>query len=603
MITYVAEHNDKLYDALFEDIRNSTGITEVRSIEEYFMHLQEIAEFVIKGPEVNGVRTPRPDKTYFLRLPVDENMVNINANTRNITLSEAYRRNGVAVVGDAYAETLWFSIDRYYDLQDLYLTKVFIFWELPNKDKVKGCSEPAFRDIHSEAGKLIFSWTIPNLLTETAGNVKFYVSFQSNDGSYIFNTLPQTAKINATLDAKINEVTSDGVNQESILKRLHSTTDVGAIVVARPNISECSSDGEVDILTEDNPVQYIDVCAYSYQDGCTLEYTLYKNGQPYSAPVEDVYVETKDIASNEHKTYYDALHNVIDFIPGAYEKGKRFTIGGVGSYQCKVVAYKIVGNSQVPNYSAPAYSTRWLWEEPTVFQIQKNTVTFKDNEFGIIYKASDTHPNDQGLVIAWPMANPNDSKQQKSATYKAEINIAPVAGAVTTDTQIIFSNDNATQEVVIANPFVDAQDNLVVGTSEISIKFSKVLNNMSIPANEDKRPEIKLSIQSEAQSYDISTIVLSDTLIKTGENITVTLDASELLEAQEYYYCWQRQSNGKWVDATNLALIDKSKHTISDSFGNSGTYQLKIVAKYGKDHSESYSSIAEKILVVYSVAV
>ena len=102
-------------------------------------------------------------------------MITINANTRSIVLPENYRKTGIAVAGDTFAETLWFKIDRYYDLQDLSLTDIYIFWELP--DKTKGYSTPAFEDINSEAGQLIFSWTIPDLLTANAGNIKFYVSF------------------------------------------------------------------------------------------------------------------------------------------------------------------------------------------------------------------------------------------------------------------------------------------------------------------------------------------------------------------------------------------------------------------------------------------
>jgi hypothetical protein len=136
MITRITEHNDKLYDALFADISKTITNDETASVdtlsitklEEYFGNLQTIGTYV----------GAHPDKAYFLRLPVDEDMITINANARSITLPETYRKNGIAVAGDTFAETLWIKIDRYYDLQDLYSTNIYIFWELP--DKTKGYS-------------------------------------------------------------------------------------------------------------------------------------------------------------------------------------------------------------------------------------------------------------------------------------------------------------------------------------------------------------------------------------------------------------------------------------------------------------------------------
>jgi hypothetical protein len=332
MITHIAEHNNKLYDALFADITETTRIT-VRTIEEYFLNLESIAQYVIGTSSApNG----HPEKTYFLRLPVDENMVAIDANTRTINLSEAYRKNGIAVVGDTYAETLWFKIDRYYDLQDLSLTNIYIFWELP--DKTKGYSQPAFKDIHSEGGKLIFSWTIPELLTQTAGNVKFYVSFQAGTSTaantYVFNTLTQTAKINSTLDAKLSgdaAVESDAVTKSSILSRLHNTTNVGTIVVARPQISSCTSTADVTLLSASNASAYIDVYAYSSDDAAVLSYVLYKDGNDSGLTATSIRTKTNDTVANPHKTYYsaatgdDKLDDVTN-LAEAYEEGKRFVI-------------------------------------------------------------------------------------------------------------------------------------------------------------------------------------------------------------------------------------------------------------------------------------
>ena len=614
MITHIAEHNDKLYDALFADITSSTGIT-VRTIEEYFLNLESIAQYVIGTTPTNG----HSEKTYFLRLPVDENMVAIDANTRIINLSDAYRKNGIAVVGDTYAETLWFKVDRYYDLQDLSLTNIYIFWELP--DKTKGYSQPAFKDIHSEGGKLIFSWTIPELLTQTAGNVKFYVSFQagtSTANTYVFNTLTQTAKINSTLDAKLSDeaVTSDAVTKNSILSRLHNTTNVGTIVVARPQISSCTSTTDVTLLSESTASAYIDVYAYSSDNAATLSYVLYKDGNSSGLTATSIRTKTKDTVANPHKTYYSAAtgSDKLDDLTNlaeAYEEGKRFVVTSKGSYQCQVIATISIdhdNSSQTPaisNTSAPAYTHRWVWETPTDFVLKNDAVVFENNTKGIISAADD---NDKTLIITWPY-DPKDSAQQQKAIYSAEVSVAQVVGGATVDTQTYTSYNNQGQpvdktEIELGNPFTTTGENpaLVVGTSVVTVKFNKSLNNESVYTDAN-RPQLTLNIQSEAQAYGANGITIAPVLVQTNANTTVTLATTDIRSAQSYQYCWQRQSGGSWVDATSLTPItDLSHPTFTSKFSASGTYRLKIVTKFGQDTKETFSTAAEKLLTVYSVS-
>ena len=615
MITHVAEHNDKLYDALFADITSAISGVTVRTIEEYFLNLEAIAQYVIGTTPTNG----HSDKTYFLRLPVDENMVAIDANTRTINLSEAYRKNGIAVVGDTYAETLWFKVDRYYDLQDLSLTNIYIFWELP--DKTKGYSQPAFTDIHSEGGKLIFSWTIPELLTQTAGNVKFYVSFQagtSNSNTYVFNTLTQTAKINSTLDAKLSDeaVASDAVTKSSILSRLRNTTNIGTIVVARPQISSCTSTTDVALLSASAASTYIDVYAYSSDNAAVLSYVLYKDGNSSGLTSTAIRTKTKDTVANPHKTYYSAATGTdtlddLTNLAEAYEEGRRFVVTSKGSYQCQVIATISIdhdNNGQtaaISNTSAPAYTHRWVWETPTDFVVKNDAVVFENNTNGIISSASD---NDKTLIITWPH-DPKDSSQQQRAIYSAEVSVAPVTGGTAVATQTYTSYNNQGQpvdktEVELGNPFVTAGENpsLVVGTSTVTVKFNKSLNKESVYADAS-RPQLTLNIQSEAKAYGANGITISPALVQTHANTTVTLDTTDINAAQTYWYCWQRQSGGNWVDATNLTQITNlSNPTFTDSFGTSGTYRLKIVTKFGKDTKETLSTAAEKLLTVYSVS-
>ena len=625
MITRLAEHNDKLYDALFKDITDTiTGVT-VRTLEEYFLNLQAIGTYVIG----TSPSTAHPDKTYFLRLPVDENMVEINANTRTIILSEAYRKNGIAVVGDTYAETLWFKVDRYFDLQDLSLTNIYIFWELP--DKTKGYSQPAFRDIHSEGGKLIFSWTIPELLTQVAGNIKFYVSFQVGTATvptYIFNTLTQTAKINATLDAKISSdgINNDNVTGSTILNRLHNTTNVGTIVVARPQFSSCTSSTDVALLTTPTASANIDIYAYSSDNAAVLSYVLYKDGNTSNIPATTVRTQTKDTVANPHKTYYsaltgnDVLDNPID-LTQAFEEGKRFTISEKGSYQCQVVATITINQDhdnnpetaavQLQNTSAPAYTHRWVWETPTEFVVKEDAVVFENNPYGIITSNAD---NNKNIKITWP-SDPKDSVQQKSAIYTAEVSIAPITGAATTSPVTYTSNGEPTFTFALSNPFLTAATQsspatLVVGESTVSIKFRKSLNKVNMPTSDSDRPTVTLKIQSEAKEYPSSSVTIINpavaasmqNMVPVGGTINVSFVTTDFVSSQTYYRCWQKQNGNTWVDVSNLTKIENlSSPNFTDSLGQSGNYRLKIVSKFGHDTKESYSSTSGPSIIVYSV--
>lgn len=585
MITKITEHNDKLYDALFADISETITSLSITKLEEYFGNLQTIGAYV----------ADHPDKAYFLRLPVDEDMITINANTRSIVLPENYRRNGIAVAGDTFAETLWFKIDRYYDLQDLSLTYIYIFWELP--DKTKGYSTPAFKDINSEAGQLIFSWTIPDLLTANAGNIKFYVSFQvgdaKNTNTYIFNTLTQTAKINSTLEAKFDTagLQADPTDVEDILNRLRNTTNIGRIPVARPRFSEITSSANVlDNLLSNSKTTKIVVSAYSSDADATIIYTLYKNGVEVSnVESEDVYIKTLDTIANPDKTYYTekgvALDNITD-LSIAHEHGKEYVISTCDSYQCQAIAERTVqiGEGQPQKgKSAPAYSTVWLWEAPTPFTSTDVGAAFVNNPDGII-------TTDTDMVITWPTKE--ETPQQKAAIYEATITVDEVIGGIEIEPKMINSADNKEGAISISNPFIDSINQAILGKSNVNVTFTKTLNKETIPAADDDPIRVVLPIQSAAQPYVATGITFSNNKVFTGDIITVTLDTTDCNSAQEYSYCWQKRSGTDvWTDISGLTKLNISDDSVSftTSFGTSSVYRLKVVTKYYKDKKESYT--------------
>lgn len=81
------------------------------------------------------------------------------------------------------------------------MTDIYIQYYL--NDQVQGYSKAVLMDTNT-AGKVIFGWQISNEITEEAGTLQFSIIFfkkesNSNELSYVFNTLPAQMVINKTL--------------------------------------------------------------------------------------------------------------------------------------------------------------------------------------------------------------------------------------------------------------------------------------------------------------------------------------------------------------------------------------------------------------------
>ena len=166
----------------------------ITSLNEYFHYIDRIK--AIK----NGKYT---------RLPLDENLFEIDADKRSITVPPAFVQNGISVQSDEVAETLYFKIDRYYDATDLAMQNVFIEW----KNSVdEGVSLPWVFDIESEPNYIIFGWPLTSRITSVAGPVQFAVRFYTQDEgapdrlTYSFSTLTQTATVKPGLAFDIADI-------------------------------------------------------------------------------------------------------------------------------------------------------------------------------------------------------------------------------------------------------------------------------------------------------------------------------------------------------------------------------------------------------------
>lgn len=152
--------------------------------EEYWNALKEIQN----DQGVKIVQLPSPDK--FI----------INLDSREISFPERYQGENkklFGVEGDAFAGTIYFEADRYFDDVDLYRTTILVEF-LNGDDKVR-ISPVITKDPYSEPGKLLFAW---NLSREAMfpGDLSFAVHFysvaqDSREFTYSLRTLPATVKI------------------------------------------------------------------------------------------------------------------------------------------------------------------------------------------------------------------------------------------------------------------------------------------------------------------------------------------------------------------------------------------------------------------------
>lgn len=211
------------YTSLFEKLNTilkldgSPDKEKIGDIGDYFLLLEQIKE----------IAYGKDGDPSFLILPIDEEMFAIDANSRSIKIPNSFAKNGIGVKGDELAEIVYFSIDRYFDLMDLFSKdlEILIQWELPNGDK--GLSATINKTCNFIENKVVFGWPISREITKEAGNIKFSVRFYSlatgEDGknyfSYSFGTLTSTVKINPAQDFTFKDVEEGGDFVEKIIDK------------------------------------------------------------------------------------------------------------------------------------------------------------------------------------------------------------------------------------------------------------------------------------------------------------------------------------------------------------------------------------------------
>lgn len=176
---------------------------DITSLDEYFSYIVELNKI---------------SKRYTI-LPLDEEVFEIDANTRTITVPNSFKTNGISVQGDEVAEIVYFRINRFFDAIDLALRDIYVEWKSAAKDEtgkeITGVSIPWVIDTESDPGYIIFGWALSSKITAAAGTVTFAVRFYTFDKEkeileYSLSTLQQTATIKPSLNFDLKNIIMDG---------------------------------------------------------------------------------------------------------------------------------------------------------------------------------------------------------------------------------------------------------------------------------------------------------------------------------------------------------------------------------------------------------
>lgn len=230
---YVSDEDKKI---LGETLKLTNGKFSVTSIDEYFSVLEILAKVVKTVVSNNKGYDAKLYNDKLFIIPFGENDFVIDANSRKIGVPQEFARNGVGVEGDHFVESLYFTIDRYFDTTDFAQSNIMAIVEWINANGEK-CYSPAWTKILSDDDeKLIIGWILTDKATKKAGIVKFSIRLYSLDEEgkleSSFATLVTNVVINPSMNFDLEaagedkiepEFASSGLAHEAVFKRLRSS--------------------------------------------------------------------------------------------------------------------------------------------------------------------------------------------------------------------------------------------------------------------------------------------------------------------------------------------------------------------------------------------
>lgn len=350
----------------------------VDSLETYFSNLDEI-----KRLQTSQLK----DGKFLLVMPADEPYFEIDANARTINVPADFKKYGVGVYGDHYAELLTFKIDRYFDNQDFMNTKIAINWNFtPAGSRVPAfestqAQEAFAKDDELEPGYVVFGFFVTKEMTPSKGTLSFSVTCYNeanNEITYSFNT--QVAQVNIndgfTLlnpsevknagDDFLNRISSSAYTPEGVSPIEDPVWELGAL---DENNEPLGLENELNFNIDENGIEdeVLEITTQAYAPGLnTMKYTWFVtpvegNAEPEVAREPDTvtkpsdFFKTRDISVQENSVYYKKNEdNTINPTPltaeeaaaafdnneELYELGSTYEAIGAGRYYVQAQASK-----------------------------------------------------------------------------------------------------------------------------------------------------------------------------------------------------------------------------------------------------------------------
>ena len=330
---------------------------KVTTIDDYFSILKilmEIVQFAMANPDpAKGYDKAIFNDKLFI-IPFGENDFAIDANTRKIGIPQEFSRNGVGVEGDHFVESLYFTIDRYFDTIDFAQSEVKAIVEWINANGEK-CYSPAWTKILDDDNKkLIIGWMLTDKATKKAGVVKFSIRLYTLQGDKLessFATLVTNVVINPSMNFDLEAVGKDKIEPEykssdeihtEVFKRLRSSPAVNktekdvvkpeyVIRYAQLKNGKIADKGNFDIADANAGDTYY-VWAKSNSGFISYDWSLVKNGKPFQ-DTNPTYVPTS-LWDSDMEYYIKNANNEYTLAENVTESmvasGDYYVIMGVG---------------------------------------------------------------------------------------------------------------------------------------------------------------------------------------------------------------------------------------------------------------------------------
>lgn len=481
------------------------GYIYIRSLNDYFVHIKDLYDIDPK----------------FTVLPLDEETFNIDANTRVINIPAAFKKNGLGVQGDNYAETIYFMVDRYFDNMDLARDdiKIQIQYEVFDEKgrPIKKDIPAIIKDTQRVQNKLIFGWQINTDVTERAGNVRFSVRFYKIDeetGEVVYSLSTQTATIGIgqALDFDVTDFNQDDPTVELGKRLVGSVGDkdpIAAVPVFIVNLPDPNTGDKVDLqATDDGDLEYnFTTLAYAPGEG-EISYEWFIDGvsedqwnDEENTP-EMVKILSTDSYYNPAKAYYykDELGQYRYWVPNStdfkaqelYEDRNAFTATHVGEYfvRAKSQIKNSIKRTDGKRITIPGPET----PKDIVAGEQKIVIDVGENQVGRLnITANKGDAGDAAVSYEWYLVNANPNVEEPTDFTPEGANLGTESTLEVTQpgwyTAMIVGNRNGANVKFASNKYYRVTDIPETNFRVTCDDYEKVISINEIATVEVVMPE------------------------------------------------------------------------------------------------------------------